>query len=239
MEVVDAAVRGASAGAGQVLRGVLRTVDAVRHAGKPLHPRGAVTRGVLERHGSRHPCGVPWLDEPGRHDAVARWSRSVGLPGPLPDVLGLAVRVVLDDGQPADVLFSTTGTGPLSRFALLPRRSSAQPMTTLLPYRTTAGPVLLAAEASDARTVDLAWARSTGAWQPFATLLLDDAPDQADDRAISFDPVLHPLPGLGTYDWVRRLREPSYRSARAARDADLDASLGSDGDGDAGKGLSS
>jgi len=219
MDVVDAAVRGASAAGGQLLRGVLRTVDAARQAGKPLHPRGAVTRGVLERHGSVRRSGVAWLDEPGRHDVIARWSRSVGLPGPVPDVLGLAVRVVLDDERAADVLFSTTGTGPLTRFALLPRRSFERPMTTLLPYRTDHGPVVLAAEASDARTVDLAWARSTGAWQPFATLLLDDAPEQADDAAVSFDPVLNQLPGLETYDWVRRLREPSYRSARRARGA--------------------
>jgi hypothetical protein len=135
----------------------------------------------------------------------------------LPDVFGLALRVQLDSGRYADVLFSTTGTGPVTRFALVPAWSAERPMTTLLPYRTDDGPVLLAAEPRDATTVELAWARGTGSWQQFATLWLDDGPRQAGDAQVSFDPVLHPLPGLATYGWVARLREPSYRSARRNR----------------------
>lgn len=37
------------------------------------------------------------------------------------------------------------------------------------------------------------------------------------DAAISFDPVHDTIPGLDNYDWVRRLREPSYRVARSSR----------------------
>ena len=32
-----------------------------------------------------------------------------------------------------------------------------------------------------------------------------------------FDPVQHPLPDLAFPGWVRRLREPAYRSARRSR----------------------
>lgn len=39
----------------------------------------------------------------------------------------------------------------------------------------------------------------------------------ADDADVSFDPVTNRLPGLEQYDAVQRLREPAYRTARAAR----------------------
>jgi hypothetical protein len=34
---------------------------------------------------------------------------------------------------------------------------------------------------------------------------------------VSFDPVRNVLPGLAPYDWVRRLREPAYLTARRSR----------------------
>ena len=216
MDVVESVTRAASTAGGQVLRAVIGAVDALRPAAKPLHPQGAVTRGVLERHGGAVPSGIAWLDGSGTDDVLVRWSRAVGLPSPAPDVFGLALRVQVG-GLPADVLFSTTGTGPVSRFALLPAWSAQRPMTTLLPYRTLSGPVLLRAVPRDARTVELAWARGTGGWHPFGTVHLDDAPGSAADADVSFDPVLNSVPGLDPYDWVARLREPSYRSARRSR----------------------
>ena len=64
-------------------------------SGKPMHPRGAVFSGVLERHGSGSGdgWGVPWLDTAATEDAVVRLSRGAGLPAPLPDLLGLALRL--------------------------------------------------------------------------------------------------------------------------------------------------
>lgn len=63
----------------------------------------------------------------------------------------------------------------------------------------------------------LAWARGTGPWREFADLRLDDDPQNSGDEPLSFDPVRHPLPGLATYRWVRRLREPASAAARASR----------------------
>jgi hypothetical protein len=34
---------------------------------------------------------------------------------------------------------------------------------------------------------------------------------------VSFDPTRNTVPGLENYDWVRRLREPSYGTARHTR----------------------
>src|SRR5687768_8860748 len=77
---------------------------------KPLHPDGAVLPGTLRRSGAPTTWGTPWLDATGEHEATVRLSRSAGLPPPLPDILGLAIRVRVDN-RDADLLLSTTGRG--------------------------------------------------------------------------------------------------------------------------------
>ena len=149
---------------------------------------------------------------------LVRQSRAVGLPAPVPDIFGLALRVPTPDGRHGDLLFATTGLGRLTRFALTGSRSPyRRPLTTLLPYRTPVGGVLLAAVFHDERTLGLAWAVRTGTWHPFADLVLSREPDDGNDALVSFDPVTNTLPGLETYDWVRRLREPAYATARHSR----------------------
>jgi hypothetical protein len=126
--------------------------------------------------------------------------------------------VTTQDGRHGDLLFASTGLGPLTRFMLTPARSPyGRPLTTLLPYRTPAGAALLSAVFHDETTVTLAWAIGPGAWHPFAELLLHQDPVDAADAPLSFDPVRNALPGLEAYDWVRRLREPAYTTARRSR----------------------
>jgi hypothetical protein len=200
---------------GRVLSTVIRGVAAVRPARKPLHPRGRVVRGRLHRRGTDPATGVPWLDETGTDDVLVRVSQAIGLPTWLPDIQGLALRLDLD-GTPGDLLFATTGHGRFTRFLLTPSFHLDRPMTTLLPYRTPIGPVLLGARRTDEDTFALSWTTATGRWHPFADLvLLPD--DEAGDPEISFDPVRHEISGLSTYGWVRRLREPSYLQARRSR----------------------
>jgi hypothetical protein len=200
---------------GRVLSTVIRGVAALRPARKPLHPRGRVVRGRLHRRGSDPTTGVPWLDEPGVGEVLVRVSQAVGLPSWLPDIQGLALRTD-PDGQPGDLLFATTGRGRVTRFLLTPSRGLDRPMTTLLPYRTPTGPVLLGARRTDEHTFELSWATASGPWRDFAGLvLLPDGEER--DPEISFDPVRNEVPGLDTYGWVRRLREPSYLQARRSR----------------------
>jgi hypothetical protein len=183
----------------------------VRQAGKPLHPRGVVLRARVFRHGSAVPTGVPWLDEPGQDDAVVRLSRAIGLPARLPDIHGLALRV-----GSGDILFASTGWGRFSRFVLTVSRDPRErPLTTLLPYRTEAGAVLLGARSVGAETYELSWAHQGGDWHPFAMLRLST--ERAADQRISFDPVRHQVDGLHQYPSVERLREPSYARARRSR----------------------
>lgn len=206
----------ASSAAGLALAGATRAVAAVRTAGKPLHPRGRVVMGRLRRTGAEPPTGVAWLDETGDDEVLVRWSRAVGLPSPLPDIHGLALRVPRDDGGHGDLLFATTGLGRLTRFVLTASGTPyGRPLTTLLPYRTAHGPLLLAAVGTGEGRFEIACASPSGPWRHVAHLDLSDT--EGPDPEISFDPVRNTVPGLAAYDLVRRLREPSYRTARRTR----------------------
>jgi hypothetical protein len=206
---------------------------------RPIHPKGTPLTGELTRDGlgstgnPQHgePSGVPWIDLPGRHAVTARFSRSIGFPAPLPDILGLALRLE-DDGGPEDVLFATTGWSWPARFALLPRRDPGKAtFTTLMPYKGARGPVLLGLTTDSPGTaasgtassgiqpsagdwvLAMHYARPSGPWIRFGSLSLRPAPD-AGDTGVRFDPVLNPLKSAGTYAWARRLRAPAYGTAR-------------------------
>lgn len=214
---------------GSVLAALTRAL-ALRPAAKPLHPRGVVRPGLVRREGaaerSAEISGVPWLDTPGADQVQVRISRAVGLPPGWPDVHGLALRVEGADG-PGDLLLASTGWRGLARFVLvLHRQLRDKPLTTLLPYRSPSGPVLLGARAAGSDRYVLYWARPSGRWIEFGTLLLTDDGRRGQDSGISFDPVRHQLPGLRQYSWVVRLREPAYARARRTRRARASRSAG-------------
>jgi hypothetical protein len=209
--------RAASSVGGSVLAAATQGVASLRPARKPLHPDGEVVLGRIYRRGSDLPTGVAWLDEPGEDDVVVRRSRAIGLPLSLPDIHGLAVRVPTAAGD-GDILFATTGFGRITRFVLTAsRRPRSRPLTTLLPYDTDSGALLLAAEGVEPGSYDLSWARPSGEWHLFGVLLLSTT--RSDDAEISFDPVQHQIPGLRQYPSVRRLRAPAYFRARRSRAA--------------------
>jgi hypothetical protein len=213
---------------GSCFAGVFRTIKAVR-PDRPIHPQGVRLTGTLERHGSA--SGTEWVDTAGTDLVTARLSRSLGLPGRFPDILGLALRVA-NDGTPSDVLLASTGASRAGRFALTLRRNAAAGVfSSLMPYKTASGPLLLAARTvsapgrlraepqtfradlgQDAWILGLYHARPMGRWVRFGTLTLEaGGPADTSER---FDPVLNTLPGTGTYAWTARLREPSYTAAR-------------------------
>jgi len=203
--------------AGAVLAAVSGRVARLRGA-KPVHPRGSVVRATLRRTGAARPWGSPWLDEPGEDAAVVRLSRSIGLPAPLPDVLGLALRTTGADGD-HDLLLSTTGSGRLTRFLLAPRRSAAGARYgSVLPARSPRGLVVLAAvpvAGGGGARLRLLAATPTGKEEPFGELLLH-GPLDGPDADLAFDPVLNPLPGLAVPAALAALRGPAYAAARRA-----------------------
>lgn len=204
--------------AGAALATAAGALGAVRPSAKPLHPGGDLVDGRVTRHGTplhAERTGVPWLDEAGEETVLVRVSRAVGLPRAIPDIHGLALRVPHDAGV-GDLLLAGTGMGRLTRFLLEPGLTIAsRPLTTLLPYRSPTGAVLVGARPTGRTRFELVWARPTGGWTPFGLLAVASGP--ADDPTVSFDPLLHTLPGLDHYPWVRRLREPAYATARHSR----------------------
>jgi hypothetical protein len=92
----------------------------VRRA-RALHPDGAAFAAVLRVPGGRCP-GVPLLDAPGEHRALVRVWRAAGTPWPLPDGLGLALRVpdAHRPGRHQDVLLTTTIGLPLLHHLVVP-----------------------------------------------------------------------------------------------------------------------
>lgn len=207
-----------SAGAlGQILAGITRAIAALRVAAKPLHPHGEVVLGELRRAGLAPPTGASWLDSPGTDTVLVRLSRAVGLPAPIPDIFGLALRAPTGAGH-GDLLFATTGLSKFGKFVLRPHFSPFRgAMTTLLPYRTPQGPTLLAIVPGSSDRFDVMCARVNGPWRQFGTLTLTTA---GADALVSFDPLRNTLPGLENYEFVRALREPAYRVARRSRQAE-------------------
>jgi hypothetical protein len=207
-----------------------------RRRGKPMHPRGAVLDAVLERTGGPSGWGVPWLAGSGDEAALVRLSRGAGLPAPLPDLLGLAVRLPGPDG-PVDLLLSSTGRGRLTRWVPALRRDVVSAYSSIMGYRSAAGAVFLAALpdpgagpvtaepgpiAAAARAGRLAFtlaaARGPRAWQPFARLRLL-APVPEVDPDLRFDAVRNPPPGLVPDGPMARFRAPAYAAARQGRDS--------------------
>ncbi|SDQ06337.1 hypothetical protein [Quadrisphaera sp. DSM 44207] len=213
--------------------------------GKPLHPRGSVVRATAVREGTppgAQPWGAAWLDEPGTDPGLVRLSRAAGLPAPLPDVLGLALRADVPGAAAAgpggagaapggagggagvlDVPLATTGLGRLTRFVLVPRwRPGRGAYGSLLPYRTTTGRlVLLAARPEPVRSggglqLQLLAASPRGPWRAFGRLHLH-GPLDGPDAPVDLDPVLNPPPGLAAPAAIAAVRAPAWAAARRAR----------------------
>jgi hypothetical protein len=220
---------------GQALALPLGAVAAVTGR-KPLHPVGVVLSARLERDERVPRWGVPWLDGSGTDAVVVRLSRAVGLPMSLPDILGMALRFEDASGVLHDLLLATTGEAPGARHILQPRINPATAVySSLFPYRTPRGPIVLAALPTDERNLTcdpaalakavtaeplvfrLAAASLTGEWEPFGTLEITGMSGADLDPPVDFDPVLYPLPGLVQASPFSVLREPAYRLARVSR----------------------
>lgn len=220
-----------SSAAGLAFAAVFRAIKVLRPE-RPIHPTGVALTGSIERHPLGPLSGIRWIDTPGSGPVSARLSRSVGTPAGWPDIIGLALRIATETG-PADVLLASTPMSWPGRLLLTPHRhASSTKLTSLMPYKGTAGPVLLAArpDRSEPRlpatpeafrgalaegtwTLGLYHARPAGPWTRFGTLALTLDPDRS-DTSVRFDPLARRLPGAENYGWASRLREPSYAAAR-------------------------
>ncbi|MER6678259.1 phosphodiesterase [Streptomyces sp. NPDC000983] len=212
-------------------------------AAPALHPHGVLCSGTLDVPGrtSSPPWGAPWLDEPRSHTVTVRWSRALGLPRPLPDGLGLAVRVIDADGpgRPLDLIFTSSGSGRLGRHVPLLRPDAlAGPYSTLMSYRVGERECVLAAfpdsdgpakgaveptlwQKLACRPVRFALraAATDEVWRTFATLSLEAVVGAPAWGTVSYDPYAHGLPDLHPTERLRRLREAAYAGSRHGRAA--------------------
>lgn len=215
--MIERATHLAAGATGRALAWGLGTVARLRR-GKPLHPRGEISRAVLEVTDPVPDAGA-FLGSRGRYVGLARRATAMGLPAPLPDIDGLALRLVVDE-RDADLLLASTGTGRWTQHLLAPHRSGALvPLTTLFPFETGAGRVVLGlfptTDGADGRgsAYDVRASISSGSWRPVGHLTLEPMPAE-DQPALRFDPVRNTPPGLTTHPVIARLRDPAYVAAR-------------------------
>lgn len=190
-----------------------------------FHPRGAALAGRAHL----HPRAVGLLADRRELDAIVRVSRGVGLPDLLPDVNGLAVRLVdaHGPGHHQDLLLASSGRWPVARHLLVPVPLAGWTgYSSILPYRTPdglrvygAGPFGGASTAGapvEPVEVRLVGASVLGGWEPEADLTLTDPLDDATAEALRFDPW-HTGPDLLPAGLLNRLRLPAYAASQAAR----------------------
>jgi hypothetical protein len=84
----------AAAAAGPVVAAGFYALAVLRRR-RSLHPTGIGYRGWLQVPNERSArSGVPLFEVGVRHPALLRFSRDAGLPEPLPDALGVAIKSV-------------------------------------------------------------------------------------------------------------------------------------------------
>jgi hypothetical protein len=198
-----------------------------------FHPNGVLARGSLER-----------LAPPGdglpvdTADVTARVSKAVGLPGKLPDLIGLAIKLppAAFAATPWDILMVSTWSGPLGRYALRPVTSWQSPMTTLMPVKYEGNYWWVRATmTSDLADGDLALDRistqlskgdieyqleqscGTGPFKPLALVrLTEELPSGSADA--TFDPTIHSAPGVQLAPgWLTDIRRRAYDRSRRGR----------------------
>lgn len=181
-----------------------------------FHPRGRAFTGTVVVSGG---CwGARVLDEPATHQVVARVSRALGLPSPIPDIAGLAIRFpdLGSSAGPLDVLLATTGGPPGLRHLLLPE-PIGRTFSSVLPYRTGTGRrLLLGARRSSDATWELLAAPIHGRWEPWGSMTLRSALPEQRSVELRYLPTLG-APDLQPVKLFRAMRHKSYRQSQAHR----------------------
>ncbi|HEX2124926.1 MAG TPA: hypothetical protein VHF45_00025 [Thermoleophilaceae bacterium] len=217
---------------------VLAALAGIRR-GKAFHPDGVVYGARLEVVGApAAPQGAELLSQPGDHHAVARFSRAVGVPRPIPDLLGLSIRLpnVYGAGRHQDFLLVTSADYPLLHHIFLPAVDTQQrPYTSSLPYRAGSELFLVgalpqpgsprppgrdeferleAAAATGRLSFWVAVASMTGRFRPVGTLHVGRRLGRELD-ALRFNPW-NTGGGMRPAGWLNGARDRAYKLSQAA-----------------------
>jgi len=195
---------------------------------RAIHARGRTMTASVQVTGSAR-TGAPLLDTPAEHEALVRVSRSAGLPLPLPDVLGLAVRVLDAHGPGAhqDLLLDSTLEPALLR--RLPWPASVRPLHgSLLPYDVAGRTLLLGArgmpgqrpatlaDLPDRFELELLLATPHGVWERWAVLTTSGVLPAPGGRQTRFNPWTTGggiQPSGPWQEWRRRAYDESHVAA--------------------------
>jgi hypothetical protein len=221
--------------AGRVSAAVFATLSAVRHR-RVFHPLGASYTGrlVVDGHADA-PFGAALLDTPAERECIVRFSRGAGMHEPLPDILGMGLRILGPEPcQPQDLLLVTAGERPLFRHLFLPTPSyTAHHYSSVVPYRVGGRTRIFGAEplaSTDARTLDdltallvagnldfvLQAATPTGPWQRIGAITLDRRMEPDAAESLRFD-VANRVPDVEPVGVLNQLRRRTYPASQHAR----------------------
>lgn len=218
-------------------RAVFHTASAARRA-RVFHPDGVAFAASWQATGPGSlPLGSP-LAQSG-HRAVVRLSRGIGLPHALPDILGVAIKVldVHGPGRDQDLLLASVGRGPVTNRILRPTRGfGGTTFSSILPYQVgdRRTPVLAEVHGAGARTfaelADATQARLEvqlflGSGGQFGRAVLGERLEDTVARDLRFDPW-HTGDHLRPVGLVNRLRQPSYEASQAGRSAPPEGARG-------------
>jgi hypothetical protein len=145
---------------------------------------------------------------------VARLSRGVGLPKPLPDVLGLALRISTTDHGDVDLLFATYRG---RRWPIpWPRRDhGSREHSTIAAFDSASGRVRFLASL-DGSTITVEQVDESGVVRPVGSLVLEHEVPAELTEALRFDPTCCG-PDLEPTGLYNRWRRPAYQASQLAR----------------------
>jgi hypothetical protein len=207
--------------------------------------------GAVRRARAFHPTGIAFIGTWNATDdvldplaptqpwpVVVRLSKGVGLPGTVPDVLGLAIRIVdlHGRGQHQDLLLASSGAGRWGRMVLRPTSDHGHAAySSLVPYNTPVGHGVLWARAEQSgdepapRSLEEAAARAEAGELSFVVgivtedrdrllgeVRIDERLDASAGEALRFDPE-NAGPPLQPTGALQELRERAYRASQRFR----------------------
>jgi hypothetical protein len=210
---------------------------ALLRGGTAVHPAGVVYSGRLVLPGARDAPG--FLGERAEHDAIVRFSRSLGVPHPLPDLLGMTIRLPEVHGPHGhqDFMLVSSVDLPVAHHVFLPAGDVQQrPYSSSLPYRDEPGRRFLvgalphpgsprpegrdefdrlaAAAATGRLRFHLAVAPVGGRFAPVGEIWIRERLPQELD-ATAFNPW-HTGGGIWPAGFLNRLRAYAYPASQAA-----------------------
>ena len=193
---------------------------AIRGA-KAVHPHGVVHEATVAISGAADaPRAATLLTERKEHRAIVRFSRSFGLPRPLPDLLGMSIRLpdVHGPGRHQDFMLVTSIDLPILHHGFLPADDVQQrPYSSSLPYRAGDERFLIGALPAGEDRFQLAVAPMMGRFRPVGEIRIGARLPQELD-AIQMNPF-NTGGGLRPSGFLNRLRDYAYPLSQAGRRA--------------------